>query len=394
MSSEPKFLLYCHNVFGLGHVVRSLHIARALLRQGRCQIRLVTGCRFLDRLRVPPQIDVVPLPPLRSTESGRLQPVGGGSAGRTLQDRSRRIEAEIQRFRPQVVLVDHNPLGLLGELARTLDGESTARFVWGVRDIWGKPGYLETRGWLAEGPEAATSRMHRFHTALAFTDSSWIDTFSLLTRHTLPRNLRSVGFVTAPDGPPEHGAATDPDGDRRTDGRAAPLVVALFGGGTAARALAELLMQALGERLARNHLRLRLVVGPFSPGVDAIREVVGTEVEIWAEGSAESSSRDAEIVVCRAGYNTAYSIVRSNKPVVFVPMAAEDGEQIMRAERLAELDGVESVPEGSPGTAERLRRAVVGSLERGPVQRRLPFATNGAEQAARELFAIAHEGAA
>ncbi len=288
-------------------------------------------------------------------------------------------------------MIDHNPLGLLGELARTLDSESSTRFVWGVRDIWGTPAYLAKGRRFGEGPAAAASRMDRYHCALAYTDSAWLDTFALYQELVLPQTLLSVGFVTDEGFEPESRATTSHD-QPQSKPRNEPLAVALFGGGTNARELAELLMQALRTKLERNELRLRLVVGPFSPGVEAIRDVVGPDVEIWAEGSAEASCADADLVICRTGYNTAYSIVRSDKPLIFVPIVAENGEQTMRAERLSELDGVDMIHEDASGAAEDLERAVVKGLERGPVERSLPFATDGAEQTARTLFDIAYGG--
>jgi len=47
-----RLLLYCHNLRGLGHIVRSLRIAAELAADPRCRVRLITGCRFLDLLPI------------------------------------------------------------------------------------------------------------------------------------------------------------------------------------------------------------------------------------------------------------------------------------------------------------------------------------------------------
>ena len=133
---------------------------------------------FLDQLTVPDGVEVVRLPALRAGAHGRPTAVDGGSAGSVLQARTYRIAAEVATFAPQVSLTDHNPLGLLGELTRALDSDTDARFVWGVRDIWEHRRIRQATP-LRRGPAAAASRMDRFHSAIAFTDPSWLDTFSL-----------------------------------------------------------------------------------------------------------------------------------------------------------------------------------------------------------------------
>lgn len=382
MTFSPRFLLYCHNVVGLGHVTRTLRIAAALMRERACRVRLITGCRFLDRLALPDGLEVTRLPAVGVGENGRLIALDGSPAGAVMQARTQRIAAEVAELEPHVVLVDHNPIGLLGELTRALDAESGTRFVWGVRDIWGTPEYLAKRRWFGDGPAAAASRMDRFHSAIAFTDPSWIDTFSVYRELKLPRRLQSVGFVTG---------APDPASARAEESDVPPLVVALFGGGAEADAFVELLRRALKSPLQRRSLRLRLVVGPFSGGIKATRERLGTlaGVEVRAEGSAEASIADADLVICRAGYNTAYSVVQSPAPVIFVPIAAADEEQTQRAARLAELEGVEWIRETAADAAERLENAVARGLRRGRAARVLPFATDGAERAARALFDVA-----
>jgi predicted glycosyltransferase len=384
-SSAPRILVYCHNVHGLGHVVRSLRVAAELGPGERCACRLITGCRFLDHLDLDPRIEVVRLPALRPTAGGRLEPVDGGPLGPVLQERTRRIAAEVEGWRPHVALVDHNPLGLLGELTKALDASRKAavptRFVWGLRDIWGAAGYLDKMRPFRD----LGSRLECYHGAIAYTDANWLDTFGEHPGVALPPHRRSVGFVTGPVPAPSVAGAGGAAGEP-------PLIAALSGGGAQAGDLLDLLLEAAGDALEAGELRLRFVIGPFTPE-EPLRERAGGRrgIDLWPEGSVEEAVEGASLVVSRVGYNTAYTLVRTGLPVVFVPIQAENGEQALRAARLAELDGVWSVDETAGELAPALRDAIRRGLAGTPVARRLPFAVDGARRAADWLLELAEE---
>ncbi|HVR95031.1 MAG TPA: hypothetical protein VMW27_00345 [Thermoanaerobaculia bacterium] len=380
-AGEPRVLVYCHNVFGLGHIVRSSRIAAELAPGERCACRLITGCSFLDHLDIDPRIEVVRLPALRSAGGGRLEPVDGGPLGPVLQERTRRIAEEVESWRPHVVLVDHNPLGLLGEMITALDASRQAaaptRFVWGVRDIWGAAGYLD----LMRPFRDLGSRVECYHSVIAYTDDRWLDTFGEHPGIGLPPHRRSVGFVTGRVPP------ASPPGEP-------PLITALSGGGTQAGDLLDLLMEAVGDALDRGELRLRFVIGPFTPeGPLRARAGGRPGVDLWPEGTVEEAVEGASLVVSRVGYNTAYMVVQTNLPVVFVPIRAENREQTLRAARLAELEGVYSVDETAPAQdlLPSLRDAIRRGLAETPVSRRLPFAVDGARRAADWLLEVAAE---
>lgn len=383
-AADPlRILVYCHNVHGLGHVTRSLRIVTALEAGSRCTCRLITGCSFLDRLNVPPEVEVVALPGLRKNDRGRLVAVDGSSVGATLQRRSRRIAEEVESWRPDVMLIDHNPLGLIGELANTLDASREGghtRFVWGVRDIWGSAEYLERTRPIGEGPAAAGGRLALFHSAIAYTDPGWIDTFELYRQIELPARRASVGFVTGP-------------APRVTAPREGPpRVVALCGGGAGAEALMALLLEALGDELTRGGLRLRFVVGPFTPA-ESVRRLAGAfrGVEVWAEGAVEETLGEASLVVARVGYNTAYTLIQTPLPLVFVPVGKGNQEQAMRAALLARLPAVWEIDDGDPAAAARLSESVRRGLAGGAAERSLPFAVDGARRAADWLLDVARE---
>jgi len=248
---KPRVLLYCHNVLGFGHIVRSMLIARQL--SGEAEVRLITGCRFLDHLRVPEDVGVVMLPALRAEADGRLTPVDGGFLGSALRRRGKLIAQQVREWQPHALLVDHNPFGLMGELVETLDavrdeGLPTS-MVWGIRDIWSSPEYLANMLRQYPGdPDAMKQRIKLYHSAIAYTDGTWLETLERYDAGMLPERTASVGFVTEPVAVPRSLGSSVPRGGpetpryRGTEEPRNPLVAVLSGGGEGAERLASLVL--------------------------------------------------------------------------------------------------------------------------------------------------------
>src|SRR5438477_12684595 len=66
---EPAVLFYCQHVLGMGHLVRSLALARALAR--RFHVIFLNGGAVPRGLPRPAGIELVDLPPLGLDDTGR-----------------------------------------------------------------------------------------------------------------------------------------------------------------------------------------------------------------------------------------------------------------------------------------------------------------------------------
>ena len=172
-----------------------------------------------------------------------------------------------------------------------------------------------------------------------------------------------------------------------------PLIVALAGGGTGGAELFRLLLKAIQNKKQEQDARIRCVVGPFGR-VEELAQAAELDerVEIWPEGGVEQAVADAAVIVARVGYNTAYHVIQTDRPLILVPLYNEGREQVYRAERLAELAGVWLVDEAGPAAVERLTEAVRAGLASGPAERELPFGLDGAKRAARWVVELV-EGA-
>ncbi|NIR27875.1 MAG: hypothetical protein GWN84_00765 [Gammaproteobacteria bacterium] len=369
-----RLLFYCHNVYGLGHVVRSLRIAEAALETAPCETAVITGCRFLDAVPRDARIRVERLPAVTVGRGGGFQAAEPGVGGDVIAQRARAIRAFVEEWRPDVVLVDHHPFGLGGELVETLtaaaEGRLTARFVWGIP--YSEGGAYSLR---RPGNPRLSRALHQYVLALGYTDPCWIDAFAGYRDYGLPPRCENVGFVIGRL--PAHRPPR------------LPRIVALCGGGAGAETFFRLLLAATETLDHTTRPRLRLVIGPFGDRGAVARLARGrSHVEIWPDGAAEAAMADGDMLVARAGYNTAFTAVASPLPVCFVPYRTVDEEQTNRARRLARLENVWVVAEDDADAPRALAAALGAGLRAGPAARDLPFWTDGAEVAARHLLSL------
>lgn len=370
-----RILFYCHNLFGLGHLARSQRIAEAALDQGGCECQIITGCRFLDQLRLDPRIGIQRLPPVQQDEVGRFVALEPGLED-VVRHRADRIESFCRQWRPHAVVVDHLPLGLGGELVQLL--RAARKEAWPARFIWGLP-YSE--GATATGRPrnpALREAYARYDQLIAYTEEHWDDVVGAYRTIGLPPRTDYAGVVAARPLPPR------PDGARR--------LVGLSGGGKAGADLLRQVLEATGDMEEARGLALRFVAGPIGSAGE-LRDVAGDrEVEVWPEASTERAIQDATVVVSRTGYNTAFTLVQSDLPLVLVPLQLEQGDQLQRAVRLAELPGVQVVDERLPGAREALANALRAALG-GPrsFSRAPPLRMDGAERASQLILEAARD---
>lgn len=379
---KTKLLFYCHNVVGLGHIIRSVRIAEAAVEIENCECCIITGCRFLDRIPIDSRIRVVALPPVQLSNGSRFTAVNGKEDDPVMELRSQQIEEFARNWSPDAVLVDHNPLGLGGELIATLRAARrenwSTRFVWGIRDIQFSPEHCARMIRRPRNPEILEA-LEAYSGAIAYSDEHWIDSFEAYKEYGLPDRRDYVGIVTGGVACSQHNTV--------------PVLVGLTGGGSVGERLLQILLKASLPLLEDSSLKLRFIAGPFACA-EALRATIPVHdnIEVWPESTVEEAIQDASIVVSRVGYNTAYTLVQTDLPLVLVPAPVPGDEQGYRARLLAQLPGISVVNEQLPEAEELLASAIREGLSSGRMTRELPFRTDGAERAARWLMSIAMEG--
>jgi len=378
----PKLMFYCHNVSGLGHIVRSLQIAVAARRLGACECVVVTGCSHLRHVTINPDLRLEQLPPVRK-DGWHFIAVDPDLAGvDALKLRAGQILSICRRERPDAVLVDHSPLGLGNELLPTLT--AAAEEVWPTRFVWGIP-YFSRAAVVSparppSNPAIARAIAH-YSSAVAYVDPGEVDVFSQFKPWVLPAKTAYVGFV----------AETPPPVGEMSPG----LVAITCGGGTFAVEVCRLVLAARERLGGAEAVRLRILTGPMADS-DAVAHAIEGQrgVELWRTGHTGDAIRDAAAVVSCAGYNNAALLLRSGLPLVFLPVS---DDQRARTASAASLPGVWALDPDAADAVELAAGALRGALACGLVRRCLDWDFNGAAAAARwvldEASAASWEGA-
>jgi len=140
-----RILTYCHDSVGLGHLRRSINVARALAEHERdVSVLCLTSSERPDLFELPRGVDFVRLPGLRkSGDGGYTARRLGISSMEVTSLRAQMVKTVARSFWPDVILVDHAPLGIQGELLPMLEDQrergSQVMTILGMRDILDEP---------------------------------------------------------------------------------------------------------------------------------------------------------------------------------------------------------------------------------------------------------------
>lgn len=380
-----KVVLYCQYVWGMGHLMRALELARALARHS---VTLVVGGPEVAAA-LPDHVALVRLPPLHMDERFTTLIADGAAAAEleAVKSARRRMLFELfARQRPELFIVELYPFGRSAfefELVPLLEAVRAGRFgrigcVCSLRDV-----LVEKRD-----PEAYRARvaalLNRFFDLLLIHSDARLlpleETFGPLDAIRIP--WAYTGFI-APR--PDFAAG----GRLRRELGLAPgerLVVASAGGGRSGFPLLAAVLEGCRRLQSRLALRLELFAGPFMPESEfaalAARAGEGIGVSRFTARFIDYLCA-ADLSVSLAGYNTLMALLATGVPALVLPYTRQR-EQPLRVEKLRPFLAIEVLhPDGLH--PEALAASIATGLER---PRRPPLAgpaLDGARVAAEIL---------
>ena len=330
-----RFLLYSHDTYGLGHFRRCSVLARALVgADPRAQVLIVTGSPQAQAFPLPDRVDTVKLPCVTKDGRGRYRPRRLGPALEPLvRLRAGLIVAAARAFEPDVILVDHAPNGMGGELVPLLDRlegrPDRPRLVFGHRDIIDDAGRVEA-DWHRDD---VWSLLAHYDQVLVYGDES------------LPTTATELDLARRIAAPITHTGYLAPHMPEAVE--AEPFLLVTPGGGGDGQALLRRYLDAVAAG-ATGDLRSVVVTGPLlSAGRRA--ELFTRAAELPSVDVVGFSDRlrslisSAAGVVSMAGYNTVVEELAAGQPALLVPRCTPRLEQYLRAIRLAPRTRLTSV---------------------------------------------------
>ncbi len=364
-----RILLYSHDGGGLGHLRITLGVATALAKRlPDDTILLLTGSNQASAFPHPDNVDFVKLPsmPLRDLYvdlPGSASPPS--HLTQVLYFREQVAFATIAAFNPDLLVVDHAPVGLFQELARSLAwveqvAPQTRRALL-MRDITFGAEQTKTI-WSNEGSLPLLDRF--YDRILVYGDQS---VFDPVIEYGMSAEAAAktvfVGYLT-PHAARRSAAEVREElgiGDQR-------LIAVTVGGGGDGVDVLRAFVRGFAEH-APADVSAYVVTGPLLPAADA------AEIAALASGVPRlriaafdadfpAVAETATVLVGMGGYNAMTEAVYCGKRAVTVPRPPGPEEQTLRAERFGRRGLIREVAHRDL-SPETLWAAIAAELENG-----------------------------
>ncbi len=332
-----KIILYCQYVWGMGHLFRSLELARALSDH---QVILVAGGREVD-VELPEYITLIRLPGLYMDEQfTTLMAEDANQSVEYIQHQRKVILMSLfQQHRPDIFMIELYPFGrtVFGfELQPLLDWIHMGRYgdikvVCSLRDILVEKRKQEFY------EERVINMLHTyFDLLLIHSDDQLLtldETFSRMRDIQIP--VVYTGFVAQKANP----AAGRLLRQELGIGPAEKLVVVSAGGGRSGYALLDCILDAYPLMQQTDSIRIEMFVGPFREPDEfkklAAKAVNGIRIRCYTQRFIDYLSA-ADLSVSLAGYNTCMNLIAARVPALIYPYSQQQ-EQPLRVAKIDKL---------------------------------------------------------
>jgi predicted glycosyltransferase len=395
--SEPRSLMtYSHDGYGLGHLRRSTNLAAQFVQEAPgSSVLMLTGCPPGNPLLLPKGVDFIKVPSLIKVDTGAYAPHGLRiSRQKAKAIRASVILSAVIEFQPNVLLVDHVPAGIYGELLPTLrilrELSEPPAIVLGLRDIIDAPDVVRDL-WRKE-MTYETIRKYYDEVLIYGCEEIFDGALHYGISEEIPGKASYCGYVCSqePVKPREQVRA-----DLRL--RRPNLVVVTTGGGHDGYPLMQSCLDAFRLIGRNSRFEAVFITGPLMEP-DQREQLraqacgLGARVITCAE-DLPSFVNAADLVITMAGYNSLCEVVSLRKKALVVPRLGPRAEQRMRAE-LFQQKGLIDVLDPQEVSPKNLAQRISEDLERTD----FPLAdaaidTSGARNAAWRLSELVQERA-
>ena len=327
---SKRVLLYSHDSFGLGHVSRCRTIANAIVEADQSvSVLILSGSPVVGSYEFRSGVDFVRIPGVVKIETGEYDSANlRMNVEHTLEMRTRIIRDTADIYRPDLFIVDKEPLGLRGEVGpalRLLKDRGTP-LVLGLRDVMDDPAQL-AKEWERKNVVPALRDLY---------DEIWVyglpQVNKPLTGIDVPPSVRHkmvyTGYLRREL--PLHGDV--PHEMEEIDG---PFILVTPGGGGDGVELVDWVLAAY-ETDPNIPYGAVIVFGPFMSATarEAFKERAAKFPNVRTltfTNNLGALMQSAAGVVAMGGYNTFCEILSFDKRAIIVPRTHPRLEQFIRA---------------------------------------------------------------
>lgn len=358
-------LIYSHDTFGLGHLRRCLKISRELVAgYPELCILLATGSPCIDRFEIPPRVRIIKLPPVKKIGPEKYEARNPGmSFEQVLNLRIGLLLKAVKKYDPGLLLVDHAPIGMKGEMLPALNWHkknSPASFrILGLRDI-------------IDDPEAVVSlwkRQDMYRTIEQVYDQIMIygsaDLFDPVSAYRFPPALKEKTVFTNYIGEP---ASIDSPANAadRIPNKQPKVLVTIGGGDGAGEQVIGPYLDMLKRYRDRVNFNSLILSGPFMDDqmkrdFSGRAEALGVKFSDFVNSTRELLE-ESDLVVSTGGYNSLTEILSYAKRALIIPRVLHRKEQLMRARMMTEI-GLTDYLHPQEVTPDRLFDKINGMLD-------------------------------
>ncbi len=352
---HARILMYSHDTFGLGHLTRCRAIAHALVERFKgLSVLIVTGSPIAGSFSFRARVDFVKIPSVIKLYNGQYTSTGELiDLNDTLEIREAIIRHTAASFKPDILIVDKEPMGLKGEMEQTLRmlKEQGTTLVLGLRDVMDSPERLRAE-WKPNDVLGKVAALYD-HIWVYGPRDFWHPLNNLDAPEALGERTVFTGYLRRRV--PEQ---IYPPAQPFTN----PYVLVTVGGGADGERLMDWIIKTYQQNRDLPYPAL-LVLGPFmAPHVrENIRQRARALHDVKVldyENNLEHLMTAAIGVVAMGGYNTFCEIYSFDKRALVHPRTHPRQEQLIRARRAEELGLVGMLDPGQWGDPALMARAL------------------------------------
>jgi len=342
-----NILMYSHDTYGLGHIRRSMAIAAHLCRDD-VNIIILTGSPIVGRFAFPERVDFVRIPGMIKKTNEEYLPLAIKiDPARALGIRKSIIQATAESFRPDLFIVDKEPLGLKKEVLPTLEwlkhSLPESRAILGLRDIMDEAGVVR-RDWESKGIYQCLDSLY---------DEIWVyghqELYDPVRQYRVPPSTAAkmvfTGYIPRRTPGPKAAAKVRRDHGVGADEK---FIVVTTGGGGDGCEVMHAFLRILETRPSPPPFKSLLITGPFMPK-NKRREIARRARAFGIPtmpfcARLEEVMAAADLVIGMGGYNTMCELLTQKKPSIIIPREQPRKEQLLRARAFGRQGLVEYIP--------------------------------------------------